>query len=176
MNLLRNIILTLLLVFSTELIKAQEPSNNMSENSLLVAYLNLKNALADDNFAIAKISASAMADAADTMPVKDLSADQQKLWQINVKRIKDDSRQISESSAIAVQRQHFAGLSKNMYAVFRDLKINKQVLYEQYCPMKKATWLSESSAIRNPYFGKQMLSCGTNEATIGTKAKAGIGK
>jgi Cu(I)/Ag(I) efflux system membrane fusion protein len=37
-------------------------------------------------------------------------------------------------------------------------------VYKEYCPMafdnKGAYWLSESEEIRNPYFGKSMLTCG----------------
>jgi hypothetical protein len=39
-------------------------------------------------------------------------------------------------------------------------------LYEVYCPMAKADWLQTSKEIANPYFGKEMLECGTIKKTI----------
>jgi hypothetical protein len=36
----------------------------------------------------------------------------------------------------------------------------------QYCPMKKASWLSDSKDIRNPYYGANMLDCGSVKTTI----------
>ena len=56
--------------------------------------------------------------------------------------------------------------SKNMYELIKTLKLNTSTVYEQYCPMKKAAWLSESEDIRNPYYGDDMLECGTVSATL----------
>jgi hypothetical protein len=38
-------------------------------------------------------------------------------------------------------------------------KVNQPVYY-QYCPMKKAYWLSKEKDIKNPYYGSSMLTCG----------------
>jgi len=38
-------------------------------------------------------------------------------------------------------------------------KVNQPVYY-QYCPMKKAYWLSKEKDIKNPYYGASMLTCG----------------
>jgi hypothetical protein len=37
--------------------------------------------------------------------------------------------------------------------------------------MKKATWLSETNAIKNPYYGKQMLTCGKTTETLAPASK-----
>ena len=45
-----------------------------------------------------------------------------------------------------------------------------QPFYVQHCPMAfdnaGANWLSEESAIRNPYFGDAMLTCGSTIDTL----------
>ncbi|RYF87461.1 MAG: DUF3347 domain-containing protein, partial [Chitinophagaceae bacterium] len=41
-----------------------------------------------------------------------------------------------------------------------SLKLSSQPIYLQYCPMKKASWLSSEKQIRNPYYGSSMLTCG----------------
>ncbi|MEL4486117.1 DUF3347 domain-containing protein, partial [Shewanella algae] len=70
---------------------------------------------------------------------------------------------INESKDIAHQRDHFMSLSKNIYEVIKVAKPTDAVYY-QYCPMankgKGANWLSKENAIKNPYYGTQMLSCG----------------
>jgi hypothetical protein len=58
-----------------------------------------------------------------------------------------------------------------MFELVKGLKLNTNTLYEQYCPMKKATWLSESAAIKNPYYGSQMLTCGKTTETLAPVAK-----
>ncbi|CAN5541604.1 hypothetical protein BH11BAC1_BH11BAC1_09490 [soil metagenome] len=43
-------------------------------------------------------------------------------------------------------------------------------VYYQFCPMannvKGAYWISEKSAISNPYIGKKMPACGNTRDTI----------
>jgi len=42
----------------------------------------------------------------------------------------------------------------------------EKTLYEDYCPMKKMSWLSESKEIKNPFYGSKMLSCGKVQKQI----------
>jgi hypothetical protein len=53
-----------------------------------------------------------------------------------------------------------------MFELVKGLMLHTTTLYEQYCPMKKATWLSETAAIKNPYYGSQMLTCGKTTETL----------
>jgi hypothetical protein len=77
-----------------------------------------------------------------------------------------DARHISESKDINHQRQHFMSLSTNVFKLARQVKLSSQPIYEDYCPMRKAYWLSSDTAIRNPYFGSAMPTCGRVTATI----------
>ncbi|RYF85874.1 MAG: DUF3347 domain-containing protein, partial [Chitinophagaceae bacterium] len=45
-------------------------------------------------------------------------------------------------------------------------KLSDKPVYVQYCPMKKATWLSSEKQIRNPYYGSSMLTCGEVTETL----------
>jgi len=60
-------------------------------------------------------------------------------------------------------------LSKNMYELIKVSKSETPVYY-QHCPMandgKGANWLSKENAIKNPYYGSQMLTCGSIVETI----------
>lgn len=56
-----------------------------------------------------------------------------------------------------------------MYELIKVSKQEKPVYY-QHCPMankgKGANWLSKENAIKNPYYGSQMLTCGSTVETI----------
>jgi hypothetical protein len=71
-----------------------------------------------------------------------------------------DAGAIATAKDLKKQREVFANLSNNMVAVAKAVKLSVQPVYQQYCPMKKASWLSSEKTIRNPYFGSAMLSCG----------------
>lgn len=62
------------------------------------------------------------------------------------------------------QRIVFEVISRNMYALLKNVELKNAKIYHQYCPMafndKGAYWLSGESDILNPYFGKKMLECG----------------
>lgn len=77
-----------------------------------------------------------------------------------------DAEQISNSKDIKQQRELFAGFSNNMAALAKAVKLTTEPVYQQYCQMKKALWLSSSKAIKNPYFGNAMLTCGKNTETL----------
>lgn len=68
------------------------------------------------------------------------------------------------------QRIRFENVSDAMYGIVKDAGLRNARVYRQYCPMafndKGAYWLSSEEKIRNPYFGKKMLSCGEVTETI----------
>ena len=78
-----------------------------------------------------------------------------------------DTRHINESKSADHQREHFASLSKNLYEVLKAVRKNTTTIYEQYCPMKKTYWLSETEKIKNPYYGPTAMStCGKTKETL----------
>ena len=95
-----------------------------------------------------------------------MTAAQQSTWKNYADKLSFDSRHISETTAVDHQREHFASLSKNTYAVLKAFSANSQALYLQYCPMKKASWISDKPAIENPYYGKGMPDCGSVKETL----------
>ncbi len=158
---MKKTLLSLILVLSIVVAKAQ----NTAIDKVTASYIGVKNALVASNPTLAK-SRSAELVAALSMPIKGLKPSQQKLLAIYLDKLKFDSRHISETTVIDHQREHFESLSKNMYSFLSGLKLNGTTIYQQYCPMKKAAWLSESEDIRNPYYGDDMLECGKVTATL----------
>jgi hypothetical protein len=77
-----------------------------------------------------------------------------------------DAGKIVESNDLAKQREVFSNFSDNLIAVAKAVKLSDKEIYLQYCPMKKASWLSSEKAIKNPYYGSSMLTCGTVKETL----------
>jgi hypothetical protein len=130
------------------------------------AYFGVKNALAAGSGTEAQNKAKDLF-AALSAPETGLKPDQLKIFNSYADKLRFDSRHISETNVTDHQREHFASLSKNLYEVLKGLKMNTAIVYEQYCPMKKAYWLSESAKIKNPYYNdKEMATCGKTTATL----------
>lgn len=71
-------------------------------------------------------------------------------------------------------REGFKGLSASVIALVQTAPPSAEVspaLYEANCPMAKAHWLQTSKEIANPYFGKEMLTCGDVERKIEASGK-----
>jgi len=170
MKIIKSLFITLTFIIGFSQAKAQDEASGAIHN-VLNAYYGVKNALADDNSSAAQGKAKELFAAINAVPVDKLNADQRKTWMAYTDKLQFDSRHISESTAIDHQREHFTSLSKNMYEVIKATKLNSAVVYEQYCPMKKTTWLSESTTIKNPYLGKEMETCGRTTATLNSFGK-----
>jgi hypothetical protein len=121
-------------------------------------YLKLKNALVASNADEARQIAISMVDIAD--------AD-------DMPQVIQAVTEISNTTDMEAQREHFELLSTSLYAQIQDGKALDQTLYKQYCPMafndKGAYWLSAREEIRNPYFGDRMLKCGSIQETLAVK-------
>lgn len=165
MKTLKTLSFTLILAFLAVASNAKPPAGNTIDK-IVAAYLDLKNALVNSDGNVAKIKAKDLV-AALTAPVDaSLTAAQQKIFSKYQDKLLFDSRHISETNTVEHQREHFASLSTNMYEVLKAVKLNSATLYQQYCPMKKAYWLSESNQVKNPYFGSKMFTCGEVKATL----------
>ena len=138
---------------------AQENSNNPPGAALLQHYYQVSNALVEGNAAAAATHASAFVKAANATDYKVISEG-------NITTLVKDASNIAASKDISKQREYFMNFSKNMTAVARATKLSDKPVYEVYCPMKKASWLSADKAIKNPYYGSSMLTCGEVKSTI----------
>lgn len=81
-----------------------------------------------------------------------------------------DAQQISNTNYVSIQRDHFNSLSQKMYGLVKQLGVSETAVYKQFCPMafdnEGAYWLSIEKQVNNPYFGDQMLHCGSVKETI----------
>ena len=132
-------------------------------------YFALKDALVKTDGPTASSKASAMLTALDAVEMGKLKMEEHTVWMKIEKGLKTDAQHIKENKDTEHQRERFMSLSKSMYELITVAKPAETVYY-QFCPMandgKGANWLSKESAIKNPYYGSQMLSCGKVVETI----------
>lgn len=139
--------------FAQTEVKASQPSQ------LLTQYYAIKDALVAGNASLASTKAEEFLKTANSIDYKIISEG-------NINALVKDATSISVTKDIKKQRDYFANLSSNMAALAKAMKLSDQPVYETYCPMKKAYWLTNNKTIKNPYFGSAMLSCGKVTATF----------
>lgn len=138
---------------------------------LLSSYYGVKDALVKSNNADAAASAGEFLKTVNGVDVKSLSATDAAAFKPLQEKLAFDARHISESKDIAHQREHFANFSANFFKLAKAVKLTDKPVYYAYCPMKKSYWLSADEAIKNPYYGNMMLTCGKVSETISPATK-----
>lgn len=149
-------------------------TNNVAKNSILTPiinnYLQLKNALVNDN---SKDAAKAGKMLYETFKDFDKSKiEESKLKEYN--EIVEDATEHGEhistnADNIEHQREHFEMLSTDISDLIALLGTDRE-LYVDKCPMyndgKGGKWISETKEIKNPYYGSDMMKCGSIVSTI----------
>ncbi|AZA53829.1 MULTISPECIES: DUF3347 domain-containing protein [Chryseobacterium] len=145
--------------------EVKDQVQNFSIAPIVKDYLALKNALVADNDRAAANAGKQLLTTFKNVDMKSIPADKHSKYM----DIADDAKEHAEhiganAGKIDHQREHLAMLSKDV----SDLIVlfgSTQKLYQDYCPMyndgKGAIWISEAKAIKNPYYGSQMLTCGS---------------
>ena len=141
-----------------------------SINGIVSGYLQLKNALVNDDGSGAADAGKVIMDAVDKVDTASLSPAQKKAFIDVADDIKENAEHCRKNgNKIEHQREHFDILSQDMYALVKSFPPS-QTLYKDKCLMynesKGAFWLSETKEIKNPYYGKKMLTCGVIKEEI----------
>ncbi len=133
------------------------------------SYFELKNALVKTDANMASLKAANLASLLSKVDMSKLENSQHEVWMKVYTDLIAKSEVIAKSKNIEDQRTQFMDVSKNMHELAKVAKLDTPVYY-QHCPMyndgKGANWLSMENAVKNPYYGSQMLSCGKTVETI----------
>jgi copper chaperone CopZ len=152
----------------SETLQAVVQKNNQLQ-TVFDTYFEVKNALVATDGASASKKSNALLSAIDNVEMKKLEMDVHMVWMKVLTNLKADAKNIAAVKDIAKQRSHFTTLSKNMYSLMTISKTETPTYY-QFCPMandgKGANWLSKENAVKNPYYGSMMLTCGKTVETI----------
>lgn len=130
-----------------------------SQAQLLNLYYDVKNALVNSDAVTAATKAGEFVKAANAIDMNLMTEAEHKAFMSLKEKLVSDAKHISETKDIAHQREHFKSFSDNFYSLAKAVKLSSQPVYQAYCPMKKAYWLSSEKAVKNPYYGKQMPNC-----------------
>lgn len=141
-----------------------------SINEIVDHYLHIKNGLVNDNGTEAASGAKAMENVISKLDKSLLTFEQKKVYDEIEEDLKEHAEHIAKNGdKIKHQRQHFSMMSEDVYDLAKAFG-GGRALYHDHCPMynenKGAMWLSEIKEVKNPYYGAQMLTCGTVEEVI----------
>ena len=149
----------------TEQQEVKEVAQNFSIAPIVKDYLVLKNALVADNDRAAANAGKQLFATLNKVNMKTIPANKHKEFMDIFENAKENAEHIGDNAGkIDHQREHLASLSKDVSDLIA-LFGTTQKLYQDYCPMyndgKGTVWISEAKAIKNPYYGNQMLTCGS---------------
>jgi hypothetical protein len=153
-------------IFLTLFLFVQAIARPADPGAILTDYYQLKDALVAGDAAAAATAAGDMLKVINGVDRGSMTSSDHTAFMALQDKLAYDARHISESKDINHQREHFMSLSTNLFKLAKQVKLSSQPIYEDYCPMRKAYWLTSDTAIRNPYFGSTMPTCGKVAATI----------
>jgi Cu(I)/Ag(I) efflux system membrane fusion protein len=145
---------------------------NTAFGTMLANYYHLKDAFVLSNDTLSVKSATLLIESADNLKMNELKADSSisEVAEGYVKSISSEAKALIKEPNIEAKRKSFQMISDNMYDLLRSVRYDKQTVYHQFCPMAfndaGAYWLSSTSDIKNPYFGRKMLTCGEVKDSI----------
>lgn len=149
---------------------------NDSFQKILVAYYALKDAMVEADTIKANAASRQLAVVADSLKIMEIKNDSTG----NIKETAKNYTGTINGSALGLagetdylqKKKEFKMISDAMYDLAQAVKYDREKIYHQHCPMAindtdEAYWLSNSSAIVNPYLGKKhpkyksaMVECG----------------
>ncbi len=117
--------------------------------SVLDHYLAIQKELAKDSIKGVDEHGNAIAKAVKGDDMKMLPAE-----------VATQAEALAKAKDLKAAREADKPLSASLIKYLADNKAFKGTYHEAYCPMAEASWLQTDKAIKNPYMGKAMLTCG----------------
>jgi len=144
-------------------------NNETNFQQIYDQYFLLKNAfVAADSKQVSGL-ADHLSDAISKVKIANLTEVEQSVWKTKMTSLKAAMKSLREAKDLSKQREVFAVLSEDIYSLSKSSKPSFSVYYQK-CPMfnkgKGGTWLSREKEIKNPYYGAQMLTCGSTIHTL----------
>ena len=169
MNSILKGLIAIMALLSVTVSGAQDKNKTDALKPVFDNYFLVKDALVKADGKTAAAKSKDLVAAIANVDMGKLSPEEHTVWMKVQHDLKEDTEHISGTNDVGHQRDHFMTLSKSIYELQKVSHTDVPVYY-QYCPMankgKGANWLSRESAIKNPYYGQQMLSCGKTIETI----------
>lgn len=135
-------------------------------DNLVDHYLTIKDALVKTDSSGAKAGAVLILREIKSFDTMILKIEHRKEYNNFIGKISESAMNIAGISDIEAERSAFSTLTDNLIGIVKAFGY-KKTIYRLHCPMafnrQGADWLSLEKEIRNPYYGKNMLECGSVE-------------
>jgi hypothetical protein len=157
-------------------LKKHSEKFNLGIDSIVNAYLDIKNAFIEADSTAAKTATKNFIALLDRLPIDELKKDTISIFETaksNLDDVKRNANSILNQTDITEMRKDFSMVTEMMYPSFlTTVKYEGKKLYVAKCPMAfnettAANWISNSAEVVNPYLGKNhpkyhsgMLNCG----------------
>ncbi|MFD2516925.1 efflux RND transporter periplasmic adaptor subunit [Salinimicrobium flavum] len=145
---------------------SQEASEKFQEQlgKVVSVYLQLKDALVEEKEKESLNLTRNFQEAVQNTQASELTGEAKAFWEEKQKFLLQHTEVGLKAKGIEEHRNNFIYLSEALIKTVSAFGIKGNPVYVDYCPMansdKGAYWLSETSEIRNPYYGDAMLKCG----------------
>lgn len=137
------------------------------KKDIVTKYLALKqNLIVSDSLQAAK-SAGELSAALTRFKFKKLTLQEMNAATTMRNKLADLAKAIAGTNSINAQRKSMMEISEGMWTIIERIVPENTVLYQQTCPMAGKIWISDVKEIKNPYFPKNMLTCGKVTASVG---------
>ena len=128
--------------------KAPAAGGTMSP-AIVDPYLKIQQALASDSVDDVRANAGDLATAATALGAPAMKID-------------TSAVQLASAADLPDARTKFGALSEAIDAYMTGMKLNPpEGVRVAFCPMVLKPWMQQDGALRNPYYGSQMLTCGS---------------
>lgn len=145
-----------------KLVEKRETQKKEITNS----YQALKNNLIISDSEAVTTDAAALQHFLENFKFKKLNLEQMNEATKARREIIELAAKIAATKNINEQRTIFQLLSVKFWDLAPKFKAADTTLHLQVCPMTGMEWVSESKEIKNPYFPKNMLTCGEVKASL----------
>ncbi|EDM34117.1 hypothetical protein PBAL39_24370 [Pedobacter sp. BAL39] len=137
-----------------------------TKKEVLDNYLTLKNSLVLSDSLQAATAAKSLRLSLAKFRFKRLSLEEMNASTALRAEISILAEDLSSHTHINKQRADFSGISEKIWLIIKSIQPAGQPLYQQVCPMTGQQWISAEEEIKNPYYPKNMLTCGEVKAKI----------
>ena len=142
---------------------------NQQVQAVYKAYLTLAGSLVQTDPKAARKHSKSMWEILNDVNANELDSDANQIWIRNQRDMGKSLEIMSATNDVEKIRAQLAPLSDKLYEILQRYEVPTGG-YRMYCPMafdyKGAYWLSDSREVLNPYFGDQMLNCGSVEEVL----------
>lgn len=168
---LKTFLLTLFTLASTAAAYGQEHQHEDHMSQVLKHYMEVKDALAEDDETTAREHLNGLIEEAESNEEMASHSDHEKKHAEHHGQMLAALQEAEESETIEDLRSAFTNISEHLAkSVENQDHEGDEELHLQYCPMANnnegAYWLSLNEEIINPYMGQRMPDCGENKEHI----------